>query len=82
MLRYLYKLYINYYYCFIFKALSRKSFVLSETGNNKDAQEVIKKALEIEPDNIDLINLDKEIKVIEKEMREEQMVMNTTKGFV
>eukprot|EP01036_Dinobryon_divergens_P025280 gene25280-33810_t len=56
------------------KALSRKAFVHCEMKNMAEATEAISQALLIDPHNIELIALQKEIKVIDKEINEELAV--------
>lgn len=60
------------------KALSRKAFILSETGKNVEAQETMQQALVIDPTNTDLITQAREIDVTVREVRDEAQTEATT----
>ncbi len=56
------------------KALSRKAFILSERGQQAEADEAISLALSVEPANAELLALQKEIRIITKEALLEKLV--------
>lgn len=54
------------------KALSRKAFVLSETGNPKEALVLVSKAIKLDSKNQDLIVQHRDLHIIVKELEEEE----------
>jgi hypothetical protein len=61
--------------------LSRKAFILSERGQQAEAEDAINKALSVEPTNAELLALQKEIRVIIKETLHEKAVVESTIGM-
>lgn len=61
------------------KALSRKAFILSETGQSAESQATIQHALSVEPNNPDLLSLAKEINFIVKELEDDARAASASK---